>query len=241
MVSSKKPALIFIHGFRGSHLGLEKVASYFPDYDVYLPDLPPFGEAGPMESYSDEDYAKYVVNYIRAKKLKQPILIGHSMGSIVSSIVAEKYPEAINQKLVLMSPISARTSKFFGNLQPLVLVIPNRLISWITTKFLFIPKNRKLFKETLVITNKCGAKNAGRKAVKKAAQFSASNCIADYKFDKKTLFISGSNDRLMPRKNTDKLSAEINAASVYIPDSGHLINYEHPEEVAKAIREFIES
>ena len=237
-----KQSIIFMHGFRGSSLGMEKVAAHFDSkkYDVYVPDIPPAGDES-LPEYSPRFYARFLARYIKDNDIKNPILVGHSMGSIIAAIMAERYPDLINQKLILMSPISARTGRFFRMLTPLSVLLSNNTISFITTKFLYVPKNKRLFKESLLLTKHCGANYVSRFDVFKAAKFSTEYSIADFSFDKKVCIIAGDKDRLIPHKKTDILAANLNTKPIYIKNAGHLINYETPGEVAKQIKKFLKA
>ena len=85
-----KPPLLFIHGFRGNHLGLADIAnSFLPNYDVHTPDLPPVGDQH-LDHYTADTYAEWVADYILAHHLDHPILIGHSLGSIIVAATAAK-------------------------------------------------------------------------------------------------------------------------------------------------------
>lgn len=235
------PALIFIHGFRGSHLGLTPIMRFLQDYQIYAPDLPPFGNAGTLEEYTSDTYADYVIHFIRQQKLIQPILIGHSMGSIISAAIAEKYPDEINHRLIFTSPIPEKTSRFFASLQPFVTIFPNNILSFISTRFFFIPKNRQLYKKALQMTRLSGANFANRQDIKKVAHFSATTAISDFTFQKDVLLISGDHDRLVPQNSTKALAKKLHAQLVFVKNSGHLLNYESPEIVANFIRNFISS
>ena len=237
-----KQSIIFIHGFRGSSLGMEKVARLFDtkNYNVYVPDMPPAGDES-LQEYSPRFYARFLARYIKDNEIKKPILVGHSMGSIIAALMAERYPDLINKKLILMSPISARTGKFFRALTPLSVLLSNRTISYITTKFLFIPKDKQLFKETLLLVKHCGANYVSRFDVFKAAKFSTEYSIADFSFDKDVCIIAGEKDRLIPKKKTDILASDLNTKPIYIKNAGHLINYETPGEVAKQIKKFLKA
>ena len=236
-----KQNLLFIHGFRGNHLGLEEIANCFDKrkFNVFLIDLPPAGEKT-LGSYTPLSYAKFVADYIRLNKIEKPILIGHSMGSIITAAVAERYPELIGDKIIFLSPISVRTAPFFAAITPLSIILPNRLITYITTKYVFIPKDKELFKNTLVISNVCGADYVSRLDMFKSARFSSHYSISDFSFDnKKAYMIAGETDRLMPRKHTEELSKGRGIPVVYIKNSGHLINYEKPKETATASKNIL--
>lgn len=240
-----KPPLILVHGFRGSPIGLKSIADLLTKsgYEVHVPAIPPFaGSKLPdsRTSYSAEAYAEYLANYIKAHHLKKPILIGHSMGSIIVAATAEKYPDLINEKLILMSPISVKPAKFFAALTPLSALLPNRLVDYITTRFLFVPKDHQLFKQTMQLTHACSYDQPPTKsAVFSAAKFSARHSIDDFAFQKDTLLLAGEHDKLIPLSKTENLKSKLKCQLKIIPDSGHLHNYESPEATAAAIIDFI--
>ncbi|MBO7720217.1 alpha/beta hydrolase [Candidatus Saccharibacteria bacterium] len=237
----KKQNLVFIHGFRGSSLGLEDLAKCFDKkkYNIYLPDLPPAGD-NTLPEYTARHYARFVANFIKSKKLKDPILIGHSMGSIIVSATAERYPELLGDKIVLLSPISVHPSWFFKMLTPLSAFLPNKVVGYITTKYLFVPKDKALFRRTLLTTYHCGAAQTNRRDIYKSAKFSCDYAISDFTFDKTAIFISGEKDRLIPRKKTESVASNFkNANTIWIPNTGHLLNYEDPKSTASAIKKFL--
>ena len=238
--SSSKPSIIFIHGFRGNHLGLADIANDFnSDYDVYIPDLPPVGNAS-LPAYTAENYAKWVKKYITKKGLHRPILIGHSLGSIIVAATAEKYPEYISDRIIFLAPISQKPAPFFSWIAPSVIILPNRTVGWITTKYLFVPKNQQLFHQTLDITHRCAAKFSSRLDVAKAAKFSALHSISDFSFSQKALFIAGETDRLNSQKQTRITAQKYNAQVVFLKSCGHLLNYECPKAVVPHIRAFLQ-
>ena len=236
-----KQNLLFIHGFRGNNLGLQGITSQnFPSnkYNVYTLDIPPAG-GKTIERFDAHHYARFIADFIRSNKIEKPVLIGHSMGSIVAAAVAERYPELIAEKIVFMSPISTKPARPFKVLVPLTIVLPNKMISYITTSYLFIPKDKNLKKNTLATTIKCGADFTTKKDVLRSAKFSISYSIEDFEFKQKPLFICGEKDRLIPKSKTEKVAKKFNGEIHYIKNSGHLINSEAPSEVAKIVKQFI--
>lgn len=234
------PAIIFIHGFRGNHDGLAPIAEYFDGWDFYLPDIPPFGDSKPLKDYTPDSYADFIKDFTIRHNLERPILVGHSMGSIIASATVEKYPDIFNEKLVLLSPISIRPPQPFASLQPAVTLLPNRLVSYITTRFLSIDQNHNEFKKTLAAATECAKNFTSKKDVKAATKFSANHCIRDFRFNKDTLLLAGDTDRLIAKHHTEKLANDLGAKSVFIKKSGHLINYEKPAEIASIIKEFLD-
>ena len=240
----RKPAIVLIHGFRGSPLGLQKIADVLAaDFEVFVPAIPPFGGAEALDEYSVEGYVQYILNEIEERGLEKPILVGHSMGSIIASAVAARAPEKINQKLVLMSPIAKKTPSFVAGVEPFIMVLPNRAMSFISTQFLFASDDKEIYDDVLEITNKCGEKFTTRSDVLAAAKFSSNHAISDFasELGQEILFLCGAKDRLMPVRKTQKLAEEMGAKTKVqiIHGTGHLMNYEKPEETATAIRDFV--
>lgn len=238
----KKPTLLFIHGFRGNHLGLKDTMDYFEDkgYACFAPDIPPAfntqkGKNPELTGYTADGYAKWVADYIIEKKLNRPILIGHSMGSIICAATAEKYPELINDKMFLLSPICVTPPKFIGFLSPLTVILPKNAVSYVTTKYLLVPKDKQVFKNVLKITKKCAKKFTGRMDTGRAARFSMKYSISDFDFKKDVVFIAGESDKLNSKDQVKNLAKKHNTKPIFLEKSGHLINYECPVLLAEEI------
>lgn len=238
----KKPSLVFIHGFRGNHLGLKETVAYLKTkgYTCYVPDVPPAfntqkEKLPELSEHTADGYAKWVADYILEKKLDHPILIGHSMGSIICAATAEKYPELINEKIFFLSPICVTPPKFICNLAPLSAILPTNLISYITTKYLIVPKDKQTFKDVLKVTEKCAEKFTSKKDSGCAAKFSISYAISDFNFDKKCVFIAGESDKLNSQKQIKAVAKKFGSTPIFLKKSGHLINYECPVVLAETI------
>lgn len=232
--------LLLLHGFRGNHLGLRDIAKFLrrQGFEVYVPDLPPMCRY-PLEKYDADHYTNWIANYILEKKLDRPVLVGHSMGSILAAATAEKYPELINEQIIFLAPISVKPPKFIAPVTPLSVLLPNALVSRITTRFLIIKPGKTTYRNTLDLTKRCASKYTSRRDIMKAAIFSETHSISDFNFTRKALFIAGENDRLCPKAATRTLAKKHHADAKFIPDTGHLLNYEDPKAVADHISDFL--
>lgn len=236
-----KPPIIFIHGFRGSSIGLKEIVSYLPNFKSYTPDIPPFGNSEPLDDYSVETYTNFLQNYIKKNNLKNPVLIGHSMGSIIAAAMANKYPELINKKIVLLAPMSQKPIKPIASLQPLSVILPRRVVDKITTDYLFAPrKDFATYKKALKITHECSKNYTSKKDVLRAAKFSTKYSIKDFDLTQKILFLSGAKDKLVKKSKTIEIAKKYpDAKVIFLEKTGHLLNYEAPEKVAKIIEDFL--
>ncbi len=236
------PILLFLHGFRGNHLGLEETIEYFKSkgFLCYSPDIPPAfntqDEKLPkIVRFDSDSYADWVADYIEMHKIKCPILIGHSMGSIIAATVAEKYPQKIGNKIFFVSPIATKPPIIIRKLIPLIFFIPNKIISYCTTRFLITPKNPQTFKKILARTNECAKRFTSKKQVYLASKFSVSSTISDFNFRQQVFFIIGSEDKLNSPSQVEQVAQKYHSVTDIVENTGHLINYEYPLILARKI------
>ncbi len=243
VIPTEKPPLILVHGFRGSPIGLDSIAKILREhgYQVYIPAIPPFGGAVKLDAYTPQQYADFLANYIKTHHLESPVLIGHSMGSIVVAAMVDKYPELVNNKTILLSPIATRTAAPFRLVAPLSAVLPRRIIDYITTKYLFVPHDKALLRQTLVVTHACSNDNPPLKSeVLKSATFSTKYCVSDFHSTQNTLLLAGEKDRLIKKRHTIATAQKMHASVDFLPGCGHLHNYEQPQATAERIIKFLE-
>lgn len=242
----KKPPLLFVHGFRGNHLGLFDIIQNFETlgYEVYCPNIPPAfntqDEVLPaLKDFTVEAYATWLADYILDNKLDHPILIGHSMGSLIVAATAEKYPNLIHQKVFFLSPISEPTPKFLRSIIPLIAFVPNKLVCYIVTRYLIGTLGKNQLPKILNLTYQCAKKFTSIPDEIKAAKFSVSHSISDFNFNKDCYFIAGTEDKLNRQEQTKKTAAKYNAKVHFIKKSGHLINYEVPDQLSEIIQSYL--
>jgi len=255
-----KPDIIMIHGFRGTHHGLELIASKIQNHRVIVPDLPGFGETKPIrgEEHSINTYVKWLANFIDGLKLEQkPILMGHSFGSIVVSHFAAKYDKKISS-LILVNPISepalkgpraiaTRVAMFYywlGFHLPEKIghkVLSSRLIIIIMTKVMTKTKDKKIKSYNKQQHLEHFSSFYNRLFLKESFKASISNNVGEVasKIKLPTLIIAGEKDDITSPDTQIKLSKSINGSHIeIIKDTGHLTQYEEPVKVAKAIEVF---
>ena len=249
--SSHKPDILLLHGLRGAPIGLAKIKSNLETlgFIVHTPAVPPFADAGSMSEYTIGSYADFIKQWIENHNLKNPILIGHSMGSMVVAAVATMHPDAIDERITLLSPISERAAAPFRLVSPLASFLPSRTVDYVTSKFLFTGHGKAEFRQVMQVTHECGDhnRNVAPKDLAKATKFSVSYGVGDiFQLGKvathqKIYIIAGAKDRLVSQKATRRLATDLNAKLTLIEGTGHLHNYEKPQETAALIAEFIKS
>jgi pimeloyl-ACP methyl ester carboxylesterase len=89
-----KRTAVFVHGAGLDHSwwGLQSRYFGYHGYNVLAVDLPAHGRSGGVPLKSVEEMADWVAAALQALKIKQSIVIGHSMGSLVALEFAARHP-----------------------------------------------------------------------------------------------------------------------------------------------------
>ncbi|MBV7504244.1 alpha/beta hydrolase [Bacillus sp. sid0103] len=88
----EKGTIIAIHGLTGTHKNMHYYAEALKgEYRVIAVDLRGRGNSSELDEHpSIFQHAEDIIDLITEQKLESPILIGHSMGAFIASIVASK-------------------------------------------------------------------------------------------------------------------------------------------------------
>lgn len=253
------PVIIMIHGFRGTHHGLDLVAKKLNGYRVIVPDIPGFGETNPLErEHSLDNYVTWLRDFIDSLHLKQPpYLLGHSFGSIITSAYAAKYPKSV-KKLILENPIGAPAlegpraimTQFAILYYWLGYKLPETAATyWLSSKsvvqIMSTIMTKTKDKKTRAYINDQHFKHfsdfKSRRVVSEAFKTSVSNNVRQNAalIPVPTLLIAGDRDDITTLSKQRELSKIFpDAELVVIENVGHLTHYETPNQVANAIRSF---
>jgi pimeloyl-ACP methyl ester carboxylesterase len=258
--SANGPVMIMVHGFRGTHHGLEKIAEQLPQYRLIIPDLPGFGESDALAKGHDlEQYIEFVRALIASFGFTQPpILLGHSFGSIITSHYASRYPDTIS-KLVLINPIGAPALQgprgVMTRLAIAYYVLGRILPARISKAWLGAPAIVKIMSLTMAKSkDKDMRKFVHDQHLQHFSTFADSQVVdqafkASVNHDVRqvapiirtpTLLVAGELDDITSLEKQKQLHAAFPDGSLVVIDSvGHLIHYETPTEAAAAIDAFL--
>ena len=255
---AKKQTIVMIHGFRGTHHGLLRIAGYLKqDFDIAIPDLPGFGRGPKLRNYSLDEYVEWLHSFITKHKLHKPILLGHSFGSIVSAAYAAKYPKSID-RLVLVNPIGAPAldgpNQFLTKLAVFYYKVGTKLSEknaqrWLSSKIVVrimsvtMAKTRDpaLRKYIHAQHDMYFSRFHSPQSVLQSFTTSIENNVSDFAKDipVRTMLIAGSLDDITPLGKQYALVKKFPKAVLkVINDVGHLTHYETPDEVAHFIQVF---
>lgn len=256
------PTMIMIHGFRGTHHGLSLIAENIKSHRVIVPDLPAFGETKPLEKeHNLDNYVEWLHEFIEDLNLKEPpVLAGHSFGSIVVSWYASKYPDTIS-KLILLCPISAPSLEgpraIMSYLAAIYYKLTQKLPEKSAAKLLSSPLVIRIISSTMtkskdkkirryVVSQHMShfSEYYSRQTVGESFKVSIERNVREVadKIMNDTLVIAGAKDDIVSVKDQKRIIEIIpNAKLDIIPNVGHLIHYETPDETAELIESFLVS
>lgn len=253
--------ILVIHGFRGDHHGLLRVADQLPDMRLIMPDLPAFGSSEPVvgDEHSVARYGMFIKHFMEALGLgPDTVLLGHSFGSIVASHFAADHPGAVNP-LILVNPIASPALEGPKGLMTKLAVF----YYWAAARLpkapgLALLRNRVVVRVMSVTMAKTNDKQlrrfihgqhdayfsafANRESLLESFKASVSGTVGDVaeRLNLPVLLIAGEKDEIATLPDQYKLMALLPDARLeVIPGVGHLIHYETPAPAAAAIRDFL--
>ncbi len=258
----KGKTIIFIHGLGGniSHW-TNNIKPLSKKFHCIALDLPGYGYSDKNMDTTIKDllgfYADVVLEFIRKKSLKNITLAGHSMGGQIAMITAMKDQNKVKH-LVLVSPagletFTAQEAQLLTSTTP-PSVFEKQDEAAIRASFkrnFFNDVPEKLVQERLKFKT-CNDFSDYAIAVSKGVQGMLQHPVKDQlqNIKQAVLIIYGNHDGLIPNKylhpslslsdvvknGTDNIAA---SKSLLINNAGHLVQYEQPDELNKAIRNFV--
>ena len=248
--------ILFLHGLRGDHHGLEPIVSHLHGVQVVVPDLPGFGASAPLVA-GRHDVAGYA-GWARTvlSEVDADVLAGHSFGSIIAAAAAHGTELSA---LVLVNPIA--TSALAGTRRSLTRLtvgyhrlaaaLPERagtallrspLITRAATIAMVTTGDRALRRWIHAEHDRYFAGFADRRVLLEAFHASIEHDVAEFApdVDVRTLLVAAARDDIAPLPAQRALLARFTDAQLtVVPGTGHLAHYEAPAAVAEAITRFL--
>lgn len=251
--------IIFIHGFRGTHHGLQLIEQHLKGFTVIIPDMPGFGEGDTLPLYDLDAYVSWLAQYIERHNFNTPpILLGHSFGSIIVAAYVAKYPHAV-EKLILVNPIGALALEGPRGVVTQCAIfyywlgtkLPDTLSRrWLSTPFIVDIMSRTMTKtkDTQLRAyifdqhRRYFSRFHSPHSLSEAFSTSVSHSVRDFapNITIPTLLIAGTEDDITPlAKQKELVQLFPDATLEIIENVGHLTHYETPDQVASLVETFV--
>jgi pimeloyl-ACP methyl ester carboxylesterase len=254
------PPVVLLHGLGATNASLlTTLWDLAEDHRVIAPDLPGFGDsAKPLRAYHAAFFARWLEGFLDALGIERADVVGNSMGGRIALEIGLRAPERVGHLVLLMpSPAFIRYREFVGvvrYLRPELALLPvpishKQVVTGIRRMFARPSRLPQAWydaaaDEFLRVFSSPGGRIAFFSA---ARQIYLEEPYGDNGFwdrlpslSRPALFTWGQRDRLVPARFARHVEKALpHAASVVLPDCGHVPQYELPDRTNGLIREFL--
>jgi pimeloyl-ACP methyl ester carboxylesterase len=241
--SKNSPPLVFLHGWGGSWTSWSPIIQRLKEnFNIFAFDLPGFGNQKIDKAFNLDDYVNFVIKTLKKRKIKNPILIGHSFGGAIISKIAAKNLYPI-KKLILVDAAAIRHPYSFR--QKITLKLISSIKKILSLPFIkkIIPPIQKIYYYSTKQQNSDYATLKDNPIMQKTFQ----NVIKDdlstilTKIKTQTLVIWGENDIETPLADGQTINILIPKSKLIVyPNSSHFSYLENQDTFVKDIKKFIQ-
>jgi pimeloyl-ACP methyl ester carboxylesterase len=236
----KGEPLVFLHGAGGILPNDPLLAKLAEKFHVYAPLLPGYGDSQECNDLRAMlDFTLHSWDVIDALKLKNPILVGHSMGGMIAAEMASVAPHDV-ARLGLIAPAGLWLDEY-----PIPDLFSTMPYEFPALMFHDVEKGAALMTagvalddpewlKGFLVTNARQLGMAGR-ILFPIPERGLVNRL--YRIKAKTLLVWGDSDKVVAPAYAHAFKKAIAGSElVVIPEAGHLVNLEKPEQTAAALQ-----
>lgn len=232
-----QPALVLVHGAGGTHLFWPTALRRLAGYRVYALDLPGHGKSGGRGRQSIASYAEAVMAWLEAVRLHRAVFAGHSMGSAIALTLALRHPERVMGIALLGGGACLRVAPSLLDETASPTTYHKAIHSIV--RWSFSPHAAPKLVETAAQRLEETRRSVLHGDLHACDAFDLTRWLADVRAP--ALVMCGALDKMTPLSLSRQLAAGLPQAELrIIPEAGHMLMLEKPEEVAAALAEFLE-
>ena len=235
---NNKNIILILPGWGDTRKTFQYIINYFEkDYSIYILDYPGFGKSTiPSIDLTMTDYAQLLLSFMNKNNIKNPIIIAHSFGGRITSLLLGKYQ--IKTKKIILFDVAGikrrKTIKLF--LKEKTYKVLKKIIS-----FFPVLKQEEMRQLLLLKFSSDDYKNIPptmRKTFQNIIQLDLRKYYK--KINTETLLIWGEKDQDTPLKDAYYLQNHIkNSALIIYPKSTHFSYLQYPKLTNSIIDNFI--
>jgi pimeloyl-ACP methyl ester carboxylesterase len=231
--------LVFLHGAGGLQANDPFLAKLASTYHVYAPLLPGYGDSEECGEIRDMlDFTLHTWDVVGALGLKDPILVGHSMGGMTAAEMAAIAPHDVS-RLALIAPAGLWLDEYpipdlFATLP---FEMPKLLFHDVEAGTAMMTAGLKVddpkFLQNYLVTNARQLGMAGKILFPIPERGLAQRL---YRIKAKTVLVWGDSDKMIPSAYAHAFKKAIAGSElVSVAEAGHAVNLEKPDQVLQAI------
>jgi pimeloyl-ACP methyl ester carboxylesterase len=235
------PDLVFLHGAGGVTADDPFLGALAAKHHLYAPLIPGYGDSEECPEIRDMlDFTLHSWDVVEALGLKDPILVGHSMGGMIAAEMAAIAPNDLT-RLALIAPAGLWDDDhpIVDMFATLPFEMPQLLFHDAVAGAAILTAGRNVedpgFLQAYLVTNARQLGMAGRILFPIPERGLHQRL---YRIKAKTVIVWGDNDRLIPPTYAHAFKKGIAGARlVSIPEAGHMVIVEKTAQVVDAIRQ----
>ena len=231
--------LVFLHGAGGATTADPFLLKLAEKFHVYAPLLPGYGDSQECHELRDMlDFTLHHWDVVEALGLKNPILVGHSMGGMIAAEMAAIAPHDVT-RLALICPaglwLDAHPIADLFSTMPFEM--PKLLFHNVEAGTAMLTAGLDLadpkFLQNYLVTNARQLGMAGRILFPVPDRGLSTRL---YRIRAKTILVWGDSDKLIVPAYAHAFKKTIAGSElVAIPEAGHMVTLEKPDQVVAAI------
>ncbi len=241
--SKKSETLVFLHGWGGSWASWSPILERLKeDFNLFAFDLPGFGNQPIQIPYHLDNYVDFVINLLKTRKIKNPILIGHSFGGAVITKIAADQKYRLN-KIILVDAAAIRHPYSPRQLMTINTVSSIKKILSLPIIKTILPPIQKIYYKATHQQDSDYATLKDQPILQKTFQNLIQHDLSKilHRIKVPTLVIWGENDLSTPLADGQKINSLIPRSKIIIyPNSSHFSYLENQDIFVNDIKKFIQ-
>ncbi len=239
------PNIVFVHGAANDHSVFALQSRYFAHhgFNIYAVDLPGHGKSQGDALSSVDALADWLLAFIEALDIGQTALVGHSLGSLIALETTSRLPRRVTALALLGTAVPMAVSDDLLAAAAANDHVAYELINgWSFSASKQLGGNRWpgvwMTGNSMRLMER--SKSNGLFADLTACRDYGNGLHAAASVRCPTLLILGERDIMTPAKAARDVAAALsNKRIATLPDCGHAMMSEHPDQVLDALRAFL--
>ena len=233
-----KKTILILPGWGNTRTTFTNIINFFKDnYTIYIIDYPGFGNSPiPEKELTIYDYTNLVRDFLDEMQIKNPIIIAHSFGGRIATLLTGYYKEKID-KIIMIDAASIKPRKSIKNLIKQTTYKVLKKLTYLLPKL----KQEYYRQKLLKFFGSTDYQNLPNNMHKTFKNIVNENLIYYLKnIESETLLLWGKLDKDTPLKDGYKMNNLIkNSALIIFPKGNHFSYLQYPYLTNKIIFEFI--
>lgn len=236
-IGKSKHVLVMLHGWGGNWQSFAPLVSELSqNFRLIIPDLPVFAASKitTTKIWDSQDYVQWLDEFLRALKLEQVNLLGHSFGGKIAALFAARYPEKVNRLILLAAaglPKPLNQKQLWQ--QKMLALVPTCLKTALPYHW-----RLRILNHFSLATDHLNSSPKQRQVLQLTVRENIAESLQ--KITAKTLLIWGEQDQETLLEQGQQFAALIKGASLsIIAGADHFAFLFHQQRVIKEIKQFI--